>query len=182
MRVRRHPEPVFQKPIESPAMSTKQISGTTPVGDRTQWQQLPGFPGDGVHGDRKRQVGEAERRRHERIAGLGLQVVMLGKRYGLADLSLGGFRVAGYDGTLKVGDPFEFGLRMMVNGCITSFQGRAVTYRRQGSVLIAVFTDDQPYFYRTLCLYIEQERAVRLSYRTDANRGVPKPAFVAQTV
>ena len=163
-------------------MSTRQISGPTPIGHTTRQQTLPWRPdGDGP-GRGKRRSGDPDRRRHDRIAGLGLQAVIGGKRYGLADLSLGGLRVAGYDGPLKVGQPFEFGLRMVVNGCITSFRGRAVTYRREGDALIAVFAGDQPYFYQTLCLYIEQERALRLSYRTDPNRGVPKPAFVAQSV
>ena len=163
-------------------MSTRQISGTMPIGDPARQPGSSLRQGDGGAARAKRRPGEPDRRRHERIAGLGLQAVIGGKRYGLADLSLGGLRVAAYDGPLKVGQPFEFGLRMVVNGCITSFRGRAVTYRRERDALIAVFVDDQPYFYQTLCLYIEQERALRLSYRTDANRGVPKPAFVAQSV
>lgn len=162
-------------------MSTRQITGTVPIGDPGQRPGTAWRPGEGA-GRGKRRTGEPDRRRHERIAGLGLHIVVGGKRYAVADLSLGGIRVAQYVGPLKVGQPFEFGLRMVVQGCITSFQGRATVLRREPDALIAVFRDAQPYFYQTLCQYIEQERALRLSYRAGGRNSVPRPAFVAESV
>jgi hypothetical protein len=162
-------------------MSPREITGTRPIGDPPRH---PGTPPrrDGGEGRARRKAGEPERRRHERIAGLGLQIVIGGKRHEVADLSIGGLRIAPYDGPLGVGERFEFGLRIMVNGCITSFQGRAEVYRRDRAALIAVFREDQPHFYQTLCQYIEQERTLRLSYGPDGHKSVPRPAFVAESV
>jgi hypothetical protein len=163
-------------------MSTREITGASPIGDPRRHPGSPPRQGEAARERQKRRTGEAERRRHERIAGLGLQIVIGGKRYAVADLSLGGLRAAPYDGPLRVGERFEFGLRMMVQGCITSFRGRAAALRRDRDALIAVFKEDQPYFYQTLCHYIEQERHLRLSYGADPHKGVPRPAFVAKSV
>lgn len=124
-----------------------------------------------------------DRRRHERIPTYGLSIDIDGRRFALQDLSLGGFRVAPYDGLLSVDREFDFMMRLAVDGEVTPFQARGRVLRVDGKGLVAVYVTREPDFYRKLSRFIERERAIRLSYGT-GNRATatPSPAFLRESI
>ncbi|NBC34450.1 MAG: hypothetical protein GVY13_17380 [Alphaproteobacteria bacterium] len=127
--------------------------------------------------------GGRDRRRHDRIPTFGLSIDIDGRRFSLQDLSLGGFRVAPYDGPLTVDRDFDFMMRLAVDGEVTPFQARGRVLRVDGKGLVAVYVTREPDFYRKLSRFIERERAIRLSYGTDkAAASSPRPAFLSESI
>ena len=120
-----------------------------------------------------------DRRRHKRIAGLGLHVAIEARDYAVRDLSVGGFSILSYSGALRPGDMFPLRFRVVLNGFVTEFRGRGSVRRRDGEVLSAVYVTDNPRFYQGLSQYIAREQALRLSYSGPSRSAqVSDPAFV----
>ena len=129
---------------------------------------------------------QENRRRHERLFTPGLQVLIDGRRWPVADVSIGGFKLKEYDGPLTEGADFKLVFRVVLDGFITEFSGLGTVTRRAGEKLIAVYRTGDPGFYRQLSRYIEHGRQLSLSYgdvqQATPSKSTPKPAFVAKSV
>ena len=125
---------------------------------------------------------QENRRRHERLFTPGLQVLIEGRRWQVADVSIGGFKLKEYDGRLAEGDEFKLVFRVVLDGFITEFSGLGNVVRRDGPKLIAVYRTGDPAFYRHLSRYIEHGRKLSLSYGDSPQPNSPTPAFVAKSV
>jgi hypothetical protein len=125
-----------------------------------------------------------DQRRHERIACGNAMVAVDGTLYPVEDVSIGGFRLAGYEGGLTAGGGFDFVFHLGIDGRATACAGHGLVRRRDGSSLAAAFVMDDPGFYATLCRFIESEKALRISYggHGPAGTAAPSPAFVRETI
>ena len=122
------------------------------------------------------------RRRHERVPTIGLSIEIEGRSYALQDLSLGGFRVAPFQGHLAVDQEFDFMMRLAVDGDVTPFQARARVLRVDGKGLVAVYVTRAPDFYDKLSRFVERERKTRLSYGAAGAASTPEPAFLNKSI
>lgn len=169
-------------------MSAREITPPAPAGGAIgrpadpPARRKPGSrPGSDVEDDPEGKRGH-DRRRHERIPTYGLSIDIDGRRYALQDLSLGGFRVAPYDGALSVDRDFDFVMRLAVAGEVTPFTARGRVLRVDGKGLVAVYVTREPDFYRKLSYFIERERSIRLSYGAERLASSPKPAFLRESI
>ena len=147
--------------------------------DRSGQSTAPRAEGRGRDGADGAEAAVSDRRRHKRIAGLGLHVAIEAREYSVRDLSVGGFSILSYSGALRPGDTFPLRFRVVLNGFVTEFRGRGSVLRRDGEVLSAVYVTDNPRFYQGLSQYIAHQQALRLSYCGPSRSAqVSDPAFV----
>jgi|GEM_PF-1817500 len=166
------------------------IDAVTPPGDPpNRAGQTPRASGTGRSGPAGRGAAGPEgtrpdQRRHERIACGNAMVAVDGTLFPVEDVSIGGFRLAGYEGDLTAGGAFDFVFHLGIDGRATACAGRGLVRRRDGSSLAAAFVVHNPGFYATLCRFIEQEKALRISYggHGPAGTAAPRPAFVRKTI
>ncbi|MCB9957754.1 MAG: PilZ domain-containing protein [Rhodospirillaceae bacterium] len=166
-------------------MAISQVTPSAPSHDPTHHgssqRQQAGEPERPVrHPPTEEQAATAgDRRRFRRIPSSGLRVAIDGTEYPVLDLSVGGFRVRPYTGTLQSGEQFALRFRVLVSGSVAEFRGRGKVLRRDGDDLTAVYATNNPKFYQGLMRYIAQEAALRLSYHGTAKSSeVSDPAFL----
>lgn len=164
----------------TPSLATGSTIGRQP--DPKARKRVGPHSDDGLAPQHPDEANGRNRRRHERLPAHGLSIEIDGWSYTLQDLSLGGFRVSPYHGTLTVDQEFAFMMRLAVDGDVTPFQARGRVIRVDGKGLVAVYVTSEPDFYRKLSQFIERERKTRLSYGAGRAGSAPEPAFLSKSI
>ncbi len=162
-------------------MKTADVFSMPPAGDSPARSSRAGVVRRGGAPGTRAGAGR-EQRRHERVTAGNALVAVEGTLYPVHNVSIGGFRLAGYEGGLGVGDGFDFVFHLAMDGRATACAGRGQVRRRDAAGLGAAFVMEDPAFYAVLCRFIEQERSLQISYGDARAPAAPRPAFVREVI
>lgn len=107
-----------------------------------------------IFGFLRKKQDPADRRRWERVIGMGARAKIDSRTFPIADISMGGARIDRYFNDVAVKQRLYLTIMLMIEGKVETFPAQAVVRRKGNSGLALQFRKMQPYAEQKLSEFV----------------------------